>query len=193
MQSAPTWVPGEFLYVVSGCSGSGKSTLIAELAERGEAIVAEPGRRVVREQLELGEDGLPWVNPQRFVELCAERALSDFDRNAPLGRRTFFDRSLVDVASAVELAGLRAPDGLDCALRSKRYASLVFISPPWRALFHPDAERRHSFSQAVEEYETLVPTYRRHGYEIAIVPRGSVSERATFVQSTVSSRNPGAC
>ncbi len=87
---------------------------------------------------------------------------------------------------------MSAPDHLKLALQSKRYAPLVFISPPWKALFRPDAERRHTFGQAVAEYELLVPSYRWHGYEIVFIPQASVAERVSFVLSTLSSRGPGA-
>ena len=178
----------DHLFVVSGCSGSGKSTLIAALAQRGEAVAAEPGRQIVKEQIRLGGEGLPWVNPQRFVDLCAERAIRDFDRHLSVHRRTFFDRSFIDVASAVERTGLVAPDSLKVALQSRRYAPLVFISQPWEALFRPDEERRHSFSEAIAEYDRLVPTYRRHGYEIIFIPRASVLERVAFVLETLDFR-----
>ena len=178
---------GDHLFIVSGCSGSGKSSLIAALAQQGEGVSTEPGREIVKEELERGGDGLPWSNKQRFIDLCAERAVRDFDRYAKLNRRTFFDRSFIDVASAVALTGLKAPDRLLVALESKRYAPVVLISPPWEALFRPDAERRHEFSEAVAEYELLVPTYRRYGYEIVFIPQQSIAERVSFVLSTVSS------
>lgn len=113
-----------------------------------------------------------------------------FDRNVPQRRRTFFDRSLIDVASAVALTGLREPDALASALRSKRYAPRVFISPPWKALFRADAERRHTFCEAAAEYEVLVPTYRKHGYEIVLVPLASVAERVSFVLDSLASPGP---
>ena len=185
--TAPVAV-GEHLHVISGCSGSGKSTLVAELARHGEAVSEEPGRQIVKEQLRIGGDGLPWRNPQRFIDLCAAKAIAEFDRNIDHRRRTFFDRSFVDVASAVEMTGLVAPEPLNVALQSKRYAPVVLISVPWEALFRPDTERRHAFSEAVAEYEALVPAYRRHGYEIVFLPQASVSERVAFVLSTLSVR-----
>lgn len=182
-----TRTEGDRLFVVSGCSGSGKSTLIAALAEHGESVVTEPGRQIVKDELERGGDGLPWANAQRFINLCAEQSIRDFDRQAALPCRTFFDRSFIDVASAVEWTGLVSPESLTVALRSKRYARLVFISEPWEVLFQPDAERRHPFSEAVAEYERLVPAYRRHGYEIVFIPQTPVPERVAFVLSVVSS------
>jgi predicted ATPase len=44
--------------VISGCSGGGKSTLIAEFGRRGYAIVEEPGRRIVKEELANGGSAL---------------------------------------------------------------------------------------------------------------------------------------
>lgn len=183
MPEAPT-TPNQ-LFVISGCSGSGKSTLIAALADQGEAVAVEPGREIVKEKLQRGGDGLPWANAQRFIDLCAERTIREFDRLEAEGRRAFFDRSFIDVASAVKLSGLKAPAPLPEALRSKRYAPFIFMSPPWEAIFHPDEERRHTFRDSVAEYEVLVPTYREHGYEIVFLPQAPVAERVAFVLSKV--------
>ena len=46
--------------VLSGCSGAGKSSLLSELGRRGFPIYEEPGRQVVKEQLYIGGDALPW-------------------------------------------------------------------------------------------------------------------------------------
>jgi predicted ATPase len=59
------------------------------------------------------------------------------------------------------------------------------MSPPWEALFQSDSERRHGFDEAVAEYEVLVPTYRRDGYEPIFLPEASVTERMAFVHSFV--------
>ena len=179
-------VPDRNLVVVSGCSSSGKSTLLEALASKGKSVVAEPGRRVVKEQLELGLDGLPWVNPQRFVELCVEKGIADFDRHAFSEQPVFFDRSLIDSASAIEAFDLVMPGALSEALKSKRYSLLVFMSAPWEALFETDAERRHSFEASVAEYEKLVPAYQNYGYEVVFLPQSSIKERVSFVLSQLS-------
>ena len=172
-------------YVISGCSGSGKSTLLDALAVRGETVVQEPGRRVVRQQMGAGEDGLPWGDAQRFVDLCAATAIADFDAVVAPCNRAFFDRSFVDVAAAVARTGLRMPAGLPDALRTKRYCTTVFMSPPWRELFRQDAERRHGFDEAVAEYDALVPAYRGLGYRLEFLPSTSVVERLAFVLAVV--------
>ncbi len=179
---------GAHLIVVSGCSGSGKSTLIAALADLGETVAPEPGRRIVQEELAAGGDALPWRNAQRFIDRCALQANADFDQHAAQPRRTFFDRGLVDVAAAVARSGLHAPSILSQAMATKRYAPFVFMSAPWRSLFTTDAERRHDFDEAVAEYDTLVPTYRHHGYDVIDLPQLPVVQRVAFVFVIVDER-----
>jgi predicted ATPase len=125
---------------------------------------------------------------QCFIDLCASKAIADFDRHAEVDHPVFFDRSFMDVVSAVEFTGLQAPASLEVALSTKRYAQLVFMSPPWEAIFESDSERRHGFADAVAEYEALVPTFRRFKYEIVFLPQMSVQDRLEFVTSAVSGR-----
>jgi predicted ATPase len=59
----------------------------------------------------------------------------------------------------------------------------VFLTPPWPEIWVTDTERRHSFDAAVAEYRRLIEVYPSLGYEVTILPRTSVSERADFVMS----------
>ena len=59
--------PKDNFFVISGCSGSGKSTLLNALKAQGKTIVMEAGRRVIKEEIAAGRDGLPWENDQRFI------------------------------------------------------------------------------------------------------------------------------
>ena len=53
--------------ILSGCSGGGKSTLLEELGARGHAIVPEPGRRIVRDEMASSGNALPWIDPEAFA------------------------------------------------------------------------------------------------------------------------------
>ena len=173
-------------FVISGCSGSGKSTLLEALKQQGEVVVPEPGRRVVKEQMQANAEGLPWQNMQRFSELCADKAIEDFERHLDTDCPVFFDRSLIDIASAVDAFNLTMPVNLVKALDTMRYTSTMFMSAPWQKLFQTDEERKHSFQDAVAEYEVLLPTYKAFGYEPIFLPQTSVATRVSFINTTLS-------
>jgi predicted ATPase len=169
--------------IISGCSGGGKSTLLAELARRGFATIEEPGRRVVREELASGGDALPWIDAIGFAHRITALAKEDYGAARALPRPVFFDRGLVDAAVAIEhLMG--EPILADLAAHY-RYASPVFLAPPWPELFASDAERRHDFASAVAEFERLAATYSALGYDVILLPKVSVAERLAFILERV--------
>lgn len=167
--------------VISGCSGGGKSTLIAELARRGHAVVEEPGRRIVADELARGGTALPWVDGAAFARRAIAMALAD-RAHAPSTGTVFFDRGLVDAAVALEnITGAPA----DALCLARRYHHRVLLVPPWPEIHRVDAERRHGLADAIEEYDRLKITYPRLGYEVVELPRVSVEQRADFVEALV--------
>lgn len=89
--------------IVTGCSGGGKSTLLQALHARGFATVEEPGRRIVRHQQAVGGRALPWIDLKAFAEEAVRLGQDDRNRMAGHDGWVFFDRSLVDAASALAL------------------------------------------------------------------------------------------
>lgn len=169
------------LYVISGCSGGGKSTLINALSERGFNTSKEPGRQIVREEQTSGGEALPWNNPVAFSERCAELSEQLHDSATQSGKVVFFDRSLVDAISAlIHLEPDRA-EAYSQRLQQIRYASTVFMAPPWPEIYENDPERRHGFEEAVAEYDRLVVTYATAGYSILLLPKSSIAKRTNFV------------
>ena len=88
--------------VISGCSGGGKSTILAKLERRGYAVVGEPGRRIVLEEIENEGKALPWSNPKAFARRAIEMALADRNNAKVISDWVFFDRGLVDACAALE-------------------------------------------------------------------------------------------
>ena len=118
--------------VISGCSGGGKSTLLAELARRGYATVEEPGRRIVRQELETGGSALPWTDPVAFARRAIAVAIADREAAAAHEAFVFFDRGLVDAAVALEhLTGEPAAP----LVQAHPYHPTVFLTPPWPEIF----------------------------------------------------------
>ncbi|CAH0201204.1 AAA family ATPase [Agrobacterium fabrum] len=168
--------------ILSGCSGGGKSTLLAELARRGFATVEEPGRRIVIEETRNGGTALPWIDMQAFARRAIAMALED-RRVTPKEGLVFFDRGLIDAASALHhISGDRF---INTLRDTHRYNSLVFLTPPWPEIYRSDDERKHGFDAAVEEYERLVRDYEGLGYDIVVLPKSAVAERADLILTRI--------
>lgn len=165
--------------VISGCSGGGKSTLLSELRERGYAVVEEPGRRIVQRELASNESALPWVDLAFFARKTISMASADWHAAAESEDWVFFDRGLVDAGSALEpAAGAPAVDELN---GRHSYHRQVFFAPPWPEIYGQDEERQHSFEVAEQEYARLIVAYASLGYDVTILPKAGVAERADFV------------
>jgi predicted ATPase len=170
--------------VFSVCSGGGKSTLLAELARRGHAVVDEPGRRIVQEQLASGGTALPWLDLAAFLRRAIAVALADRQAALATAGWVFFDRGLVDAASALQ--HVTGEPVLEPLSRAHRYHPRVFLTPPWPEIYATDAERRHDFDAAVREFDRLTIDYPALGYEIVALPKTGVAARADFVERLLS-------
>jgi predicted ATPase len=170
--------------VISGCSGGGKSTLLQELKRRGHHVVEEPGRRIVTEELQSGGSALPWVDAAAFARRAMDLAHADRSAAESATGWVFFDRGLIDAAAALQ--HFTGEPVLDALRRSHRYNTHVFMTPPWPEIYAIDNARRHDFAAAVAEFERLRAVYPALGYDLHLVPKARVAERAEFVVSTLS-------
>jgi predicted ATPase len=171
----------DFYVVISGCSGAGKSSLLRELADRGYHVFAEPCRQIIKEQNYIGGDAIPSKDSYKCMELCVSRTMHNMIMAAATASYVFFDRSIVDSVSGLQRMPAGAPAHLVKAMQTFRYATKVFITPPWPELFRTDAERTHSYDDALAEYAPLLTAYQRLGHELVILPKVSVKERVDFI------------
>lgn len=169
----------ERFVVISGCSSGGKSTLIAELGRRGHAVVEEPGRRIVKEELASSGPVLPWVDRIAFARRAVTMALADRAAAFLLDGWVFFDRGLIDAAAALQ--HLTGEPALATLSQANRYHRCVFLAPPWPEIYRTDPERRHGMDMALAEYSRLLQTYPSLGYEVSILPKVGVEERCDFI------------
>ncbi|MGN6550493.1 MAG: AAA family ATPase [Pararhizobium sp.] len=164
--------------MISGCSGGGKSTLLAELARRGHAVVAEPGRRIIAEAQAGDGKTLPWVDPAAFARRALEMSIADHEAARGL---TFFDRGVIDAAVAVAATRGEHPAAVIARFRYDR----LFLAPPWPEIYVNDADRRHSLDDALHDYERVRQAYLNAGYDPVILPRDTVNARADFILATL--------
>jgi predicted ATPase len=160
--------------MISGCSGGGKSTLLLELANRGYAVVAEPGRRIIAEEREALGLALPWVDAAAFAGRALSMSVADHQAAHGL---TFFDRGVVDAAVAITASGGDYPAGVIASCRYDR----LFFAPPWPEIYENDADRRHSLETALRDHDRVLRAYRDAGYDPITLPRDTVAVRADFV------------
>ena len=165
-------------FVFTGGGGTGKTALIRHLQARGELVVGENIRVVIREQVTAGGSAVPWIDPKACCELTTARDIADFDRLQDETRRVFFDRGLMDMYGANGVAPSLA---LVEAIRTRRYNKRVFVFPPWREIYATDNERRDDWSKMEAVFEQILTTLPELGYDPVVVPTASVAERAAFV------------
>ncbi len=165
--------------VISGGPGGGKTSLIDALQKRGFAVSEEVSRQLIRQQVQLQSDLVPWKNLEGFAELALEAMISDFRVHD--SEVTFFDRGIPDIVAYLEVGGRSVPPDFSRAARQYRYHTNVLLTPPWREIYVNDDERWQSFPEAEELYQALAKTYQQYGYQVRTLPKGSIQERITFV------------
>ncbi len=69
--------------------------------------------------------------------------------------------------------------------QSHRYHRRVFLTAPWPEIYTTDPERRHGLDSALAEYSRLLEVYPSLGYEVSVLPKVGVTERADFVLSAL--------
>ena len=65
------------------------------------------------------------------------------------------------------------------------------MAPPWPEIYAQDTERRHEFSSAVEEFERLESALSDLGYDIIILPKIAVAQRADVLLGILANPKPG--
>ena len=170
----------ERFVLITGCSGGGKSSLLAELAARGHAVIEEPGRRIVREELASGGQALPWVEGgETFLRRAIALSLADRQAAEAYEGWVFFDRGLIDAASGLQ--SVTSEPVLRPLATQHRYHRRVFIAPPWPEIYETDPERRHGFEAGLVEQRRLEGELPTLGYEVIELPKTTVAARADFV------------
>ena len=185
MDARSMMAASERLIIVTGGPGSGKTTLLAALAARGIAISPEAGRAIIRDQVAIDGAGLPWANRELFAELMLAFDMQAYQAAQNRDGSVVFDRGIPDTAGYLRLCGLPVPAHLTRAIERFRYATEVFIAPPWRDIFENDAERRQDFDEARRTHDAMLAVYREHGYVLTALPLGSVKARADMVAARI--------
>jgi len=170
--------------VLTGGGGSGKSTIIEELINQGYCAHREVAREIIRENLEIGSDALPWKDVTAFSLKVQMKMIEDYS-NPSNKIICFFDRCLLDVKAYLELDKLSVYPELNEAIVQNPYYKDVFVFPPWREIFENDKERIEEFEASVNAFNQIIKTYQAHGYNVIEVPIGTSKQRVDFILNQI--------
>jgi predicted ATPase len=175
-------------FLISGGPGAGKSTLLEALRAAGYSCFDEVSRQLIQEQVAIGSQCLPWVDLDSFAQIALQRMIEQYEQastgmDEPI---SFFDRGIPDIIAYLRVGGLPIDESWYRAARQYRYESVVFMAPPWEAIYINDSERWQTFAEASALHQALVETYQALAYTVVELPRVSVTDRVTFVRNAVS-------
>lgn len=166
--------------IVSGGPGFGKTSIINELEAQNHICMHEVSRSIIKEQLEIGGDILPWKNLSTFSRLIFERRVKQFEE-AVENKWVFFDRGLPDIMAYMGKDELEIPSKYIQKIQECSYFPHVFIVPPWKEIYAKDEERKEDFITASELHNYISDTYNNLGYNTVVIPKISVVDRVKFI------------
>jgi predicted ATPase len=173
-------------FVITGGPGVGKTTLLRELEKRNFKYIPEVAREIIKEQVSSNGKALPWKNTELYKELMMERSIASYKlANQTNNEILFFDRGIPDTLSYARLINSSISTQMDFYTNHYRYNEKVFILPPWLEIYTTDNERKQTWKEAVQTYETLAATYKQYNYELIEVPKTPVKERVEFILTTL--------
>lgn len=177
-------------FVLTGASGGGKSTLLAALGKQGLQIHPEIGRLIVREQMQMKGDALPWDNQTAFRDLLFHRSIKAYDSctDGP-DSHCFFDRSFVEALAYSRLMGIPVPQSMQNEIDKRVFCNPVFVCPPWPEIFVTDSERKHDFKHALRDFEATISAYKTLGYHLVEIPKLTIGKRIEFVLNSLKTAN----
>jgi predicted ATPase len=170
-------------FVITGGPGFGKSSIINELEKLGKECRHEISRSIIKEQLAIEGDVLPWKNLPAFSEVVLSKRLLQYEMcsgNQPV----YFDRGVPDILAYLQFDGYVPNDSVLHAISIVKYQPVVFVTPPWKEIYCVDGERIESYEKACLLHEAIEKTYLNLGYSLVHVPCGSISQRVEFILST---------
>lgn len=164
--------------VLTGAPGTGKTSIINKL-EAKYSCHQEISREIISQQLANGGEITPWNNLFDFSDLVIKKRLKQY-KSCSSGLY-FFDRSILDSIAYLQFGQTEIhPDWLKIA-ETNRYHKNVFITPPWKEIYHTDNERKESFQEAHKIHNQLKETYRNYNYNLIEVPCTNINERIEFI------------
>lgn len=177
----------ENFYVITGGPGVGKTTLIKALNSKGFKTVEEDARKIIKNQIETSQEGLPWKNQELYAKLMFEASLKSYEKMAVNNhsKPIFFDRGILDSICYMKMEKIQISEKTNEIVKQCPYNKNIFILPPWKEIYETDNERKQNWDEAKFTFKKMKETYMEFNYNIIIVPKMRIEERVEFILQNI--------
>ncbi|MCV6629643.1 MAG: ATP-binding protein [Flavobacteriaceae bacterium] len=173
--------------VITGGPSTGKTSIINYLTQKNRFCFEEVSRSITLEARKEGIEQLFVTDPLLFSQKILEKRWEQYIKAQSISDHAFvfFDRGLPDVLAYMDFVEDPYPNEFEEVCKKAKY-DMVFLIPPWAAIYTKDNERYESFEQAQQIHHHLQSCYQRFGYHPILLPEGSIAARTDFILSHIS-------
>lgn len=174
--------------VITGGPSTGKTSIINYLEQQGFTCLHEVIRAMTlekkAEEVETVFKSNPIISvadPATFNQRILDARIAQYSSvSDSLEEIIFFDRGIPDVLAYMDCFDQKYDLAFERAVENHIYDA-IFIMPPWKEIHTSDNERFESYEESVLVYECLFNCYTRFGYDVHLVPKTDVAQRANFI------------
>lgn len=182
--------------VITGGPSTGKTSVIEYLENLGYPCLHEVIRLMTLAQKEEKNDLIFKTNPivsvadpkefnQRILNARVAQYVSLNAMDTP--EVVFFDRGIPDVLAYMDCFGQEYEADFEKACTDHPY-DRVFIMPPWEEIHVSDNERFENYEEGLQVHRCLTNSYTHLGYEVEVVPKMAIAERATYILDSIKNK-----
>lgn len=120
-------------------------------------------------------------DPEAFNRKLLEGRVTQYTSSEKIASEyIFFDRGIPDVHAYMRCFGQDFDTDFVGPVYRHRYDK-IYLMPPWKEIYVPDAERFETYEESEKVYLALLRTYKDFGYEPTLVPKSTIGERTDFI------------